>query len=173
MEIYCYIGEDKKRIGPVSSAELKDMARAGNVKPDTIVEVDGKKAPARKVKGLFFPPAAVPPEIPSAPIVPPPPLPEMKPASDPSDPLFESLKISSEKLEKAAGGVNAIGWIFAGAGIASGAFGVIGAVAADSESALFTGLGGLFGGLLSAQVPFFLARLGRFLIAWTKYNSAK
>ena len=44
------------RVGPVTSRELKELAKQGVITPETLIEnVDGKSGLARKVKGLVFP----------------------------------------------------------------------------------------------------------------------
>ena len=46
-------------IGPISSAELKEKVKRGQIQPETLVRVgtDGKWQPAAGVKGLLDPPA--------------------------------------------------------------------------------------------------------------------
>jgi hypothetical protein len=49
-------------IGPISSAELKEKVKRGQIQPETLVRVgtDGKWQPAARVKGLLDPPAPRP-----------------------------------------------------------------------------------------------------------------
>lgn len=50
-----YYARDNKQMGPVSSAELKNLADAGQLQPDDLVWREGltEWAPARSVRGLF------------------------------------------------------------------------------------------------------------------------
>jgi len=60
MATWYYYNEQDEKI-EVTGRQLKGLAKAGMITPDTIVETeDGKKAPARKVKGLTFIAAAQP-----------------------------------------------------------------------------------------------------------------
>ena len=52
MEYFYYVGKDRR--GPVSSSQIKSFAQSGMITPDTIIEADGKKYLASKVKGLSF-----------------------------------------------------------------------------------------------------------------------
>jgi hypothetical protein len=50
-----YYYNDKGEKIAVTGRQLKGLAKAGTITPETIVETeDGKAAPARKVKGLTF-----------------------------------------------------------------------------------------------------------------------
>ncbi|MDR0328793.1 MAG: ankyrin repeat domain-containing protein [Planctomycetaceae bacterium] len=61
MAKWFYNNENGEKI-EVTGGQLKGLAKAGQITPDTIVETeDGKTAPARKVKGLTFV-EAIPPE---------------------------------------------------------------------------------------------------------------
>jgi len=54
MAILYYFNEQGDKVS-VTGKELKELAKAGTIVPDTIIEtVDGKQAPARRVKGLTF-----------------------------------------------------------------------------------------------------------------------
>ena len=54
MSKWFYYNESGEKI-EVTGGQLKGLAKAGRITPDTIVETeDGKTAPARKVKGLVF-----------------------------------------------------------------------------------------------------------------------
>jgi predicted nucleic acid-binding Zn ribbon protein len=50
-----YCKTQRGEIGPISSAELKELAQSGRVKPDTLVKnnPESEWSPASKVKGLF------------------------------------------------------------------------------------------------------------------------
>ena len=51
---FYYDGNGQKQ-GPVTGGQLKGLAKAGMITPETVVETEeGKTAPARKVKGLTF-----------------------------------------------------------------------------------------------------------------------
>lgn len=73
-----YVTLEGKRFGPMSAKQLKQLANSGRMSPDDLVSKDGiqKVVPARKVKGLFEPPApaheAPPPDDPLAVLSPPP-----------------------------------------------------------------------------------------------------
>ena len=54
MSTWYYYNEQGEKI-EVTGGQLKGLAKAGRITPETIVETeDGKTAPARKVKGLTF-----------------------------------------------------------------------------------------------------------------------
>jgi len=54
MAIWYYYNENGEKI-EVTGGQLKGLAKAGQITPDTIVETaEGKTAPARRVKGLKF-----------------------------------------------------------------------------------------------------------------------
>ena len=83
-----YYFKDNKKVGPVSSTELKNLVESGVITRDTVIETNGKQAPAEKVQGLKFPENHVLPieefekefsEQPATPIVP-----ENQPAPQPS-----------------------------------------------------------------------------------------
>ena len=60
MAKWFYYNESGEKI-EVTGGQLKGLAKAGRITPDTIVETEeGKTAPARKVKGLTFIEAAQP-----------------------------------------------------------------------------------------------------------------
>ena len=60
-----YYMQDGSRRGPVNAAQLKALARQGIITPETqILTGDGRQSHARKIKGLEFAPAAVPPPAP-------------------------------------------------------------------------------------------------------------
>ena len=64
MSTWFYYDSQGQKQGPVTGGQLKGLAKAGRITPETVVETeDGKTAPARKVKGLTFIEAAQP-EIP-------------------------------------------------------------------------------------------------------------
>lgn len=50
-----YYFKDNKKVGPVSSTELKNLVESGVITRDTVIETNGKQAPAEKVQGLKFP----------------------------------------------------------------------------------------------------------------------
>jgi len=55
MSTWYYYDNDGCKQGPVSGGQLKGLAKAGMITPETMVETEeGKTAPARKVKGLTF-----------------------------------------------------------------------------------------------------------------------
>ena len=54
MSTWYYYDEEGDKIA-VTGGQLKGLAKAGRITPETIIETeDGKSAPARKVKGLTF-----------------------------------------------------------------------------------------------------------------------
>jgi len=69
-----FYAKDNKQLGPVSAAELKQLADAGTLRPDDLVWREGMDdwQPARKIKGLFEeaappPPSGARPPRPAAP----------------------------------------------------------------------------------------------------------
>jgi hypothetical protein len=55
MAKYYYYNEAGAKEGPFSGTEIKMHAKAGLIKPETVLEMDdGKKCPARKISGLEF-----------------------------------------------------------------------------------------------------------------------
>ena len=55
MANWYYYDNDGRKQGLVTGGQLKRLAKAGQITPDTIVETEeGRTAPARKVKGLTF-----------------------------------------------------------------------------------------------------------------------
>ncbi|MCL2710519.1 MAG: type II secretion system protein GspG [Planctomycetaceae bacterium] len=55
MSTWFYYDSNGQKQGPVSGGQLKGLAKAGMISPETIIETDeGKKATAGKVKGLTF-----------------------------------------------------------------------------------------------------------------------
>jgi hypothetical protein len=65
-----FLARNKQRLGPYSSAQLKQLADAGNIIPDDMILKEGRQkwVNAGSVKGLFTakPPSASPPELPVA-----------------------------------------------------------------------------------------------------------
>jgi hypothetical protein len=60
MSTWFYYNENGEKIS-VTGGQLKGLAKAGLITPETVVETeDGKTAPARKVKGLTFATTATP-----------------------------------------------------------------------------------------------------------------
>jgi hypothetical protein len=57
-----YCKTQRGEIGPISSAQLKELANSGQVKPETLVKnnPDSEWSPASKVKGLFVAIAEIP-----------------------------------------------------------------------------------------------------------------
>ena len=50
-----YYDNNGQKQGPVTGGQLKGLAKAGMITPETIVETEeGKKAPASKIQGLNF-----------------------------------------------------------------------------------------------------------------------
>lgn len=101
------------------------------------------------------------------------PLPEMPPASGPENPFEKSFRESAAELSASSKNISQVGWLFVFCGAVSGLIGVAAAVATDNAGALLPGIAALVGGLISAQVPFFLGKLGRFALAWTRYQENK
>jgi len=69
---YFYDNAGQKR-GPITGGQLKGVAKAGQITPETVVETEeGRTAPAKKVKGLMFceatPKTVVPQQNPFAPM---------------------------------------------------------------------------------------------------------
>lgn len=60
-QFYYYNGAERR--GPVASDQLRELAAAGVIIPETIIECDGKRTVAGKVNGLFpsAPPIVAPP----------------------------------------------------------------------------------------------------------------
>jgi hypothetical protein len=60
-----YHARDNKQFGPVSTAELKQLAQSGNLRPDDLVWREGLEGwiPAKKVKGLFEENGQTPPVV--------------------------------------------------------------------------------------------------------------
>ena len=55
MSSWFYYDNDGQKRGPITGGQLKGLAKAGLITPETTVETEGgKTAPARKVKGLTF-----------------------------------------------------------------------------------------------------------------------
>jgi len=72
MSTWFYFDANGQKHGPVSGGQLKGLAKAGRITPETVVETEtGKTAPAGKVKGLTFiaaeqpqpPPVAAKPSV--------------------------------------------------------------------------------------------------------------
>lgn len=85
MSAWYYTKDGKTKIGPVTAAQLKELARSGQLGPTDMVRREDmpKWMPASRVQGIF--PAndqAAPPPTPSKP-VPPPPLPPPAPEENP------------------------------------------------------------------------------------------
>ena len=189
MELFYY--QNQKRLGPVNSAQIRALAAAGEITPETIVEAGGKKLPAAKVKGLEFP-APVPPAILSDPEpapesktvyspfgggtrvqIDPAPLPAMEPASAPDPPYSRELKASASALEKSVKNISQIGWVIVGGWLIEFLICLIAAMNSENPAPF------IVGGLLSvipagiaASVFFFLGNLGRFLLAWTRFHNS-
>ena len=67
MANWYYYDNNGQKQGPVTGGQLKGLANAGMITPETVVETEeGKKAPARKVQGLTFvcPPSDIPSTMP-------------------------------------------------------------------------------------------------------------
>ena len=63
MSKWFYYNESGEKI-EVTGGQLKGLAKAGLITPDTIVETEeGKSAPARKIKGLTFSNSAQPESV--------------------------------------------------------------------------------------------------------------
>jgi len=55
MSTWFYYDNKGQKLGPVSGGQLKGLAKAGMITPETVIETEeGKKAAAGKVKGLTF-----------------------------------------------------------------------------------------------------------------------
>lgn len=54
-----FVTKGDKTYGPFTSAQLKELASTGKIKPDTLIRMgsDGKWTPAERVKGLFDSPS--------------------------------------------------------------------------------------------------------------------
>ena len=83
MSTWHYYDEKGEKV-TVTGGQLKGLAKAGRITPDTIIETeDGKTAPARKIKGLTFleaTPTDTPPlEATESKTLPPQPAPEVAP----------------------------------------------------------------------------------------------
>ncbi len=83
-----YYFKDNKKVGPVSSADLKNLVESGVITRETVIECNGKQALAERVQGLKFPESHVLPieefekefsDQPATPIVP-----EIVPVPQPS-----------------------------------------------------------------------------------------
>ena len=95
MAVWYYYNEQGDKI-EVTGGQLKGLAKAGQITPETIVETEeGKQAPARRVKGLQF--AITPTESPTPETTSPTvaPLPEASPFSLPPSPSVESNPFSN------------------------------------------------------------------------------
>ncbi len=102
-----YYSQNGQRHGPVSSADLKQLAASGKLHPTDHVWKEGmdKWAAARSVKGLFPPGGA-----PVATKAPPPPLPARKPPH-----LVESIEVADAEpghaiAERPARADGPLGW---------------------------------------------------------------
>src|SRR5262249_19609828 len=71
MSRWFYTLDQKQRLGPVTSEELRALAAAGKIRPESMVmpESGGEWVPAAKVKGLFPKPGPVPSPSSGTPIV--------------------------------------------------------------------------------------------------------
>jgi len=55
MPSWFYYDDKGQKQGPITSGQLKELARQGTITTDTKVETeDGKSAPAKKIRGLTF-----------------------------------------------------------------------------------------------------------------------
>jgi len=55
MSTWFYYDNNGQKQGPITDGQLKGLAEAGQITPETIIETEeGKTAPARKVTGLTF-----------------------------------------------------------------------------------------------------------------------
>lgn len=183
MELFYY--QNQKRLGPVNSAQIRALAARGEITPETIVEAGGKSLPAAKIKGLEFP-APVPPAVPADPD-PPAAVPfvapyggvqYIKPEEKPAAPEIPSseraqaeLRLAAQFVDSSCVALKAVGWLFY-IGAAVSFFGGI-IAAANTENFAFIGIGlaGLAAGWSSAQIPFALEKMGRFLLAWTRFHN--
>ncbi|MGI5831093.1 MAG: DUF4339 domain-containing protein [Thermoguttaceae bacterium] len=95
MEFHYYA--DGKRLGPVNSAQLRELARTGVITPDTMIRKEDKKTRARNVKGLEFPPPVVPDLPPEPPVVGQESLPEFPVFEDdvPEIPTVDDVSVQS------------------------------------------------------------------------------
>lgn len=166
MELFYY--RDQKRLGPVNSAQIRALAARGEITPETVLEVGGKKLPAAKVNGLEFP-APVPPPVPPADPVPEPAtLPAMAPASDPP----HELKVSAAALEKSVKNIRQIGWLIVGGWVVEFLICVVAAMnSKDPGPFIVGGLLSVIPAGVAASVFFFLGNLGRFVLAWTRFHN--
>ena len=90
-----YYTKDGVRIGPVGARQLKKLARAGEISPNTPVEVKGRRVKAKRIKGIVFGAAskAAPPKAaPAAPAAPPTDLP---PVAEPEPVVFKETAVRS------------------------------------------------------------------------------
>jgi len=93
MANWFYYNEKGEKIS-VTGGQLKGLAKAGVITPETIIETeDGKTAPARKVKGLTFG-EAIPPQssLPTPPATPNPFSAAPPASSDPFDAFNEAIR---------------------------------------------------------------------------------
>ena len=82
---------DGKKLGPISSSELKVLAASGAIAHDTALENDkGKSALAGKVNGLEFPKADEPPLIPVPPL--------LHESEQPSEPVSPNAQVTPEMI---------------------------------------------------------------------------
>ena len=105
MPNWFYIDANGRKQGPVTGGQLKGLAKAGRITPDTIVETeDGKTAPAGKVKGLTFVTTEQPKPSPVAPSPSPaaPPAPAPPTENDPWDWGIPASEVSSLITESQA-----------------------------------------------------------------------
>ena len=79
-----YVTRDGKERGPLRASKLKELVRAGGLRPDDLVRRSDREraTPAGKVRGLFEP--SGPPPLPKAKAAGPPPLPDAATRSPPA-----------------------------------------------------------------------------------------
>jgi hypothetical protein len=60
MPDYFYFDQAKQKYGPISEQQLRELAAAGTIKPNTPMEtVEGHKGIAKQIPGLKFTPSAI------------------------------------------------------------------------------------------------------------------
>jgi hypothetical protein len=95
-EVQWYYARNDQQFGPVSAAELKQLADSGQLAPDDLLWREGMDAWATAInlRGLFTAeaPANTPPPAPPAPLVPPEPAVAVPPRAKPAQPAGVSLR---------------------------------------------------------------------------------
>ncbi|MBR5416289.1 MAG: DUF4339 domain-containing protein [Thermoguttaceae bacterium] len=110
-----YYTKDGVRIGPVGARQLKKLARAGEISPNTPVEVKGRRVKAKRIKGIVFGAASktVPPKAaPAEPIAPPtdiPPVAATPPVAEPEPVVFKEMTVRSTAEADRADGAGTSG----------------------------------------------------------------